>query len=128
MPISATYDKEADALYIRLREGDRARTIEIDEAHYVDVDEQGAALGIEILYPTTGSRIGEILERFGLAGQLEEVARVVGEAAPAVTATYAGNASHAYAVVVAAGQPGASGVTGWPSSSGNAVPQIPEPA
>jgi uncharacterized protein YuzE len=42
---------EADALYIRLREGDIDHTVEIsnDNDVWADVDDEGNVLGIEIL-------------------------------------------------------------------------------
>jgi uncharacterized protein YuzE len=61
MPITAEYDREADALYIRLREGERLRAVEIDETTYIDVDADGHALGIEVLYPSMGLALTEVV-------------------------------------------------------------------
>jgi len=44
------YDPQADALYIQLREGDVNDTQEINQYIYVDVDQSGVPLGIEILF------------------------------------------------------------------------------
>jgi uncharacterized protein YuzE len=44
------YDPQADAIYIRLREGDVDDTREISKYIYVDVDENGNPLGLEILF------------------------------------------------------------------------------
>lgn len=66
MPASAEYDRQADALYVRVREGARARAVEFDERHYVDVDAAGAALGFEVLYPQMGIRLAEIADSWRL--------------------------------------------------------------
>lgn len=44
------YDPQADALYIRLREGEIEDTLEAGKYVYVDVDEDGVPLGLEILF------------------------------------------------------------------------------
>ena len=43
------FDREADALYIRLREGRVARTIELDEGVYADLDAEKHPLGLEFI-------------------------------------------------------------------------------
>ena len=44
------YDPQADALYIQLREGEVDDTLEASKYVYVDVDENGVPLGLEILF------------------------------------------------------------------------------
>ena len=44
------YDPEADALYLRLKEGRVSETVEIAENVFVDLDAGGEPLGIEILF------------------------------------------------------------------------------
>ncbi len=44
------YDPQADALYIQLRKGKIAQTVETSHYIYADVDEEGQPLGIEILF------------------------------------------------------------------------------
>ena len=44
------YDPQADAIYIRLRDGDVDDTREVSKYIYVDVDESGIPLGLEILF------------------------------------------------------------------------------
>ncbi|MCC7353034.1 MAG: DUF2283 domain-containing protein [Anaerolineae bacterium] len=44
------YDPQADALYVELRQGEVRDTLEVGKNLFVDVDEKGEALGIEILY------------------------------------------------------------------------------
>ena len=44
-----TYDPEADALYIRLREVELADSMDVEEGVTVDLDNEGHIAGIEIL-------------------------------------------------------------------------------
>ena len=48
--MKATYDKEADAMYISVKKGKVHKTLEVSDAINVDVDKQGRALGVEILF------------------------------------------------------------------------------
>lgn len=73
MPITAEYDREADALYVRLRDGERLRAVEVDDTTYIDVDADGRALGIEVLYPSMGVHLTEVVTRFSLQHQLPEI-------------------------------------------------------
>ncbi len=43
------YDKDVDALYIRLREGSLGKNLKIDDRTILDLDKKGEILGIEIL-------------------------------------------------------------------------------
>lgn len=45
-----TYDSEADAMYIRLREGKVDQTREIAPDTILDFDKKGNVLGIELLW------------------------------------------------------------------------------
>lgn len=44
------YDPQADAIYIRLREGEVDNTLSVGKYIYADVDENGVPLGLEILF------------------------------------------------------------------------------
>jgi uncharacterized protein YuzE len=46
------YDKDVDALYIRIQEKKVAKTREIEDGLNVDLDEQGKIIGFEILDAT----------------------------------------------------------------------------
>ncbi|HXG38824.1 MAG TPA: DUF2283 domain-containing protein [Bacteroidota bacterium] len=46
------YDREVDALYIRLQEKMVARTTELEDGIYIDLDENGKLIGLEILDAT----------------------------------------------------------------------------
>jgi len=43
------YDKEADALYIKFKDGEFAKNKKIDDFTIIDLDEDGNILGIELL-------------------------------------------------------------------------------
>lgn len=55
------YDKDADALYIQLREGDVEDNIDIEEGTTVDLDEKGHMIGIEILDASKKLSLKEIV-------------------------------------------------------------------
>jgi len=44
------YDPQADAIYIRLREGEVDNTLPVGKYIYADVDADGVPLGVEILF------------------------------------------------------------------------------
>lgn len=43
------YDPDAEAAYIRMSHGEIAETVEVTESLYIDVDQHGDPIGIEIL-------------------------------------------------------------------------------
>ena len=61
-----TYDAQAEALYIGLREreGHVARTVEIDVSTMADEDADGNLLGIEVLSPGRLWPLAEVLKRY----------------------------------------------------------------
>ncbi len=54
------YDKEVDALYIRLQEKYVARTLEIEEGLNLDLDEEGKLIGLEVLDATERYTLSDI--------------------------------------------------------------------
>ncbi len=54
------YDREADALYVRLQEKYVARTREVEEGINVDLDDNGKLIGIEILDATERYSLADI--------------------------------------------------------------------
>src|SRR4051812_6826020 len=91
MPITAEYDREADALYVRLSDGARARAIEVSETTYVDIDTDGRPVGIELLYPSMGIVLDEVLDRFALHPQRPAIVGAITQSgAPVETPTYTG--------------------------------------
>ncbi len=54
------YDKEVDALYLRLQEKYVARTLEIEEGLNLDLDEEGKLIGLEVLDATQRYSLSDI--------------------------------------------------------------------
>ena len=54
------YDKEVDALYIRIQEKKVAHTREIEEGINLDIDEDGKIIGLEIIGATERYRPEDI--------------------------------------------------------------------
>lgn len=54
------YDREVDALYVRLQEKYVARTIEIEEGLNLDLDENGKLIGLEVLDATERYSLSDI--------------------------------------------------------------------
>ncbi len=54
------YDREVDALYIRLQEKYVARTLEIEEGLNLDLDENGNLIGLEVLDATERYSLADI--------------------------------------------------------------------
>ena len=54
------YDKEVDALYVRLQEKHVARTVEIEEGLNIDLDENGKLIGLEVLDATQRYSLSDI--------------------------------------------------------------------
>ena len=52
----------ADALYLALREGEVAQTVEIEQSVYVDLDDEGRPLGVEFV---SGADLLPFLRRQG---------------------------------------------------------------
>jgi len=50
--VKIEYDKEVDAIYIRIQEKTVARTLEIEEGVNIDFDSQGKVIGLEIIGAT----------------------------------------------------------------------------
>jgi uncharacterized protein YuzE len=64
-----TYDDEADALYVHLREENHAsvaRSVVVDEGRVMDLDRQGDPVGIEILGASGGVHLSDLVDRFRL--------------------------------------------------------------
>lgn len=63
----STYDDEADALYVCLKEGVAVdRSIVVDGERVVDVDRSGEPIGIEVIGASEGVALTDLIERFGL--------------------------------------------------------------
>jgi uncharacterized protein YuzE len=58
MTMNINYDKIADAIYFRLREGKASKTIKLDDRILADLDESGKIIGLEVL--DASNQIGDI--------------------------------------------------------------------
>ncbi len=55
-----TFDAEADALYVRLRDGSSARQAMLDDARIIDYSEDGAVIGVEFLGASDGVDLDDV--------------------------------------------------------------------
>jgi uncharacterized protein YuzE len=60
--MDVTYDKVADALYMKLSNGKVSKTLEINESLNVDIDEHGQTVGIEVLDVSSQKDFAENLQ------------------------------------------------------------------
>jgi uncharacterized protein YuzE len=58
--VQISYDRKADALYIRLRTGKFGTNKEVEEGVVLDLDENGALLGIEVLEASSRLSLDDI--------------------------------------------------------------------
>jgi uncharacterized protein YuzE len=87
MTMLVTYDSSADALYIYLRrDAEVTRSVLVDDGRVVDFDESGKVVGIEVLAPSAGFELEDIIERFDLHGLRDELLQAAQEFRPAATA------------------------------------------
>lgn len=48
--MKAIYDKEADAMHLRVKKGKVYKTVQVTDCFLVDIDKKGQVLGIEMLF------------------------------------------------------------------------------
>ncbi|HEX5496110.1 MAG TPA: DUF2283 domain-containing protein [Mycobacteriales bacterium] len=64
-----TYDADADALYVQFSEHAVSRTDEVGPDVFIDVDSEGAAVGVEVLHPARPWSTREILNRYRISAE-----------------------------------------------------------
>lgn len=64
MAVRIDYDLDADAMYVTLADGMAAKTQEVEDLTFVDVDEEGHLLGIEVVGLARAWPLEEIISRF----------------------------------------------------------------
>jgi uncharacterized protein YuzE len=79
--MNVIYDTRGDVYEVELPGGAYHRTVEFDENNFVDLDEDGNVIAIEVLAPEQ-ARISEIAESFGFADDAPEILRAVEQALP----------------------------------------------
>ena len=67
-----TWDKEADAIYIRLDEGEYSHGEDLDTERRVDFDAKGRAIGVELLCVSDGVNLESLPERALIERLLDE--------------------------------------------------------
>ena len=67
------YDSEADALYVRLRGTEHARTDELDARRLVDYDASNEVIGVEFLFVSKGVSLEGVPEAKQVADALAAV-------------------------------------------------------
>lgn len=72
MEPQATYDRPARVLTVGFEEGSIAETVPFDEDHLVDLDENGRALGIEVLTPDD-PKVEEMAAAFGFVDRVPAI-------------------------------------------------------
>lgn len=82
--LSTSFDQDADAMYIKLAEGDIARTIDLNEGTLVDLDADGNVLGVEVIHPVGGWPVEELIERFSLNEMTARTVRLCAKSAQSV--------------------------------------------
>lgn len=81
-PLEVTIDRQARAIYVRVRLGSVAQTVEVQEGVLADVDRDGQLLGVELLKPVTKAKVFDrIASKYEVPGF-----RAVGTMAEALTA------------------------------------------
>ena len=48
---SVTFDREAKALYVKVRRGKPVKTIPMGEGAYMDISKDGKVIGLELIFP-----------------------------------------------------------------------------
>lgn len=84
MSITANYDPEARAMYVRLQAGPVASSVEIDDDLVIDMAADGTPVGLELLdVPAARQQISGLAVRFGFPDALDEVLAAIRGAQPA---------------------------------------------
>jgi uncharacterized protein YuzE len=83
MPITAKYDPEARAMYVRLQEAPVASSVEVDDDFVVDMDASSKPIGVELLaLPATEQQLALLAARFGFFDRWADVWSEVRRAQP----------------------------------------------
>lgn len=81
MAMRAEYDAEADALYVRFSEARVAHTLAPDHAIAIDVGDDDAVVGLEVLSPERNlEKLTRIADGFGFRERLAEIGSTISDA------------------------------------------------
>jgi uncharacterized protein YuzE len=78
--IHTSYDFSVDALYVLIADTDVARTEQLDAGTLVDLDADGAVVGVEVLRPGRVWPLADLLSRYAFS---DEDAALLGAMFPA---------------------------------------------
>jgi hypothetical protein len=84
MSIFAEYDPEARALYVELKAGEVARTVEVEDGLAIDLDAESRPLSFEALeVPVRRQQLDGLAARFGFRDNADEAWAATQRAQPA---------------------------------------------
>lgn len=87
MTLEVRVDRAADAVYVRLAEGDVDRTIEINDEVLVDLDQFGMAVGIELLRIAAPIPVADLTQRCHVRSETVHTLGLISESLKAFTFT-----------------------------------------
>ena len=70
--VELRYDKEADAIYVRLRAGDYAYGEELDPERRIDYSADGKPIGVELLCASAGVDLRNLPEQDAISDLLTQ--------------------------------------------------------
>jgi uncharacterized protein YuzE len=70
-----SFDRESDALTLILSDEPPARTIDVGEGRFIDLDADGNVLALEVLGVGHGFRLTDLVDQFNLEPLLDELRR-----------------------------------------------------
>ncbi|MEO9277691.1 MAG: DUF2283 domain-containing protein [Nitrososphaera sp.] len=70
--VSIKFDKDAGAIYVRVRKGKVAKTIPMGDDRFIDVNQTGKIVGMEVLIPADVPEIDEAIAKSTDVIELEQ--------------------------------------------------------
>ncbi|MDC8451618.1 MAG: DUF2283 domain-containing protein [Candidatus Nitrosotalea sp.] len=61
--VSIKFDKDSGAMYVQLRKGKVAKTIPMGKDRFIDVNEKGKIVGMEVLIPTNAPEVDDAIAK-----------------------------------------------------------------
>ncbi|MDE1770420.1 MAG: DUF2283 domain-containing protein [Thaumarchaeota archaeon] len=61
--VSIKFDKDSGAMYVRLRKGKVAKTIPMGKDRFIDVNEKGKIVGMEVLIPANTPEVDDAIAK-----------------------------------------------------------------
>jgi uncharacterized protein YuzE len=82
--VRITFDSDVDGLTLALNGDAVARTIDAGEGRFVDLNEDGKVVAVEIIGASQGFQLNDLAEQFDLEPLFEELSRRIPEARAAL--------------------------------------------